>query len=84
VDVGVGDNGQILMSRTVRPMTVGTRSIMTPWSATSTDFREVEGLRVPWHLEASWSPPSDAFTYITMKSPRLPLSDKAAEAAIFP
>jgi hypothetical protein len=67
VDVEIGDNGQILMSSTVRPMTVGTRSVMTPWAATSTDFRDVEGLRVPWHLEASWNPPDGAFTYIIIE-----------------
>jgi len=62
VDVEVDNTGRIVLTRTVRPMIVGSRIAMTPWSATTNDFKECEGLRIPYSMEASWAPLEGAFT----------------------
>ena len=64
VDVEVDNNGCIVLTRSVRPMTVGSRIAMTPWSATTNDFQKFEGLRIPYSMEAAWAPPEGAFTYV--------------------
>jgi hypothetical protein len=46
-----------------RPRLVGKQSVLTPWSAMCSDFREVEGMRVPGHLEVLWHLPEGPFTY---------------------
>ncbi len=68
VDVEVDNTGRIVLTRTVRPMIVGSRIVMTPWSATTNDFKECEGLRIPYSMEASWAPLEGAFTYVRIAS----------------
>lgn len=64
VDLDIDGSGRIIAARAVRPMAVRSRSVMTPWSATTNDFRECDGLRIPFSLEASWAAPGGVFTYI--------------------
>jgi hypothetical protein len=64
VDLDVQDTGQISVARAIRPMTVGRKVAITPWSATPGDYKEWQGLRVPYSLEAAWEPQEGAFTYI--------------------
>lgn len=67
VDMDVGEDGRPLGSRAVRPMTVGSRIVRTPWSASGSEPQEREGLRIPRRLEASWIPPEGKFTYVRME-----------------
>jgi hypothetical protein len=67
VDLDVGGDGRILVARAIRPMTVGRRIVMTPWKATTADFREVEGMLVPHTMEAAWDAAGGAFTYIRIE-----------------
>jgi hypothetical protein len=67
VDLDVADTGRILVARAIRPMTVGPRIVLTPWTATTDDFREVEGMLIPHTMEASWDVPEGAFTYIRIE-----------------
>jgi hypothetical protein len=67
VDLDVDDTGRISLARAIRPMTVGRKIVMTPWSGKTSDFKEWQGLRVPNSLEAAWEPPEGAFTYIRIE-----------------
>jgi hypothetical protein len=67
VDLDVGGDGRILVARAIRPMTVGSRAVLTPWMATTADFREVEGLLIPHTMEATWEPSGGTFTYIRIE-----------------
>jgi len=67
VDLDVADTGRILVARAIRPMTVGSRIVMTPWKATTDDFREVDGIRIPHTMEAAWNAPEGTFTYIRIE-----------------
>jgi len=73
VDLDVADTGRILVARAMRPMTVGSRIVMTPWTATTDDFREVEGIRIPHMMEAAWDAPEGTFTYIRIELQRVSL-----------
>jgi hypothetical protein len=64
VDLDIHDAGRVIMTRAIRPMAVGSRILMAPWSATTNDFRECEGLRIPFSMEASWAVSGGTFTYI--------------------
>ena len=48
-------------------MTVGRRIVMTPWTGMTSDFKEWQGLRIPYSMEAAWEPPEGAFTYIRIR-----------------
>ena len=67
VELEVGADGRPIVLRAERPMMVGKQTALTPWSATGTDDREWEGLRVPTRLEASWHVESGPFTYIRIE-----------------
>ncbi len=67
VEIEVGADGRPVVSRAERPMMVGKRSILTPWSATGSDDRVFDGLRVPTRLEASWHVASGPFTYFRVE-----------------
>ncbi len=67
VEIEVGADGRPVVSRAERPMIVGKQTIMTPWSATGSDDRLFDGLRVPTRLEASWHVASGPFTYIRVE-----------------
>jgi hypothetical protein len=67
VNFEVAANGRILAARAIRPMTVGRRIVMTPWKATTGDFRQVEGMLIPHTMEATWEAPEGAFTYIRIE-----------------
>ena len=64
VDLEVDNTGRIVLTRAVRPMTMGSKIVMTPWSATTKEFQECEGLRIPYSMEAAWAPPEGTFTYV--------------------
>jgi hypothetical protein len=80
VDLDVADNGRILVARAIRPMTEGSRIIMTPWRATADEFREVEGIRIPHAMEAAWDAPEGAFTYIRIELLSVSLLQMTAES----
>lgn len=63
VDIDIGEDGRPLICRADRPRMVGKKAVLTPWSATCSEFREWEGLRVPTRLEVSWHLPEDPFIY---------------------
>ena len=67
VEIDFAEDGQTLVSRAVRPMTVGKRIIPTPWSASGSHPRVWDGLCATSRLEASWHPPEGAFVYIRME-----------------
>jgi hypothetical protein len=67
VDFDVEDSGRISAARAIRPMTVGRRIVMAPWSGRTSDFKDWQGLRVPYSMEAAWEPPEGAFTYIRIR-----------------
>jgi hypothetical protein len=67
VDVHVAADGAPLVIRAVRPMIVGTTAVPTPWFATGTHPSQHEGLRLWRSIEASWHPPTGAFTYIRVE-----------------
>ena len=59
--------GRISLARAIRPMTVGRKIVMTPSSGTTSDFKEWQGLLLPYSLEAAWEPLEGAFTYIRIQ-----------------
>jgi len=67
VDLDIGGAGRIVVARAIRPMTVGKRIVFTPWKAITNDFREVEGMLIPYKMEAAWDAPDEAFTYIRIE-----------------
>jgi hypothetical protein len=67
VDLDVEDTGRISLARAICPMTVGRKVVMTPWSGTTRNFKEWQGLLLPYSLEAAWEPLQGAFTYIRIQ-----------------
>ena len=63
VDMDIGDDGRPLGCRADRPAMVGKKAVLTPWSASCSDFREWEGLRVPTRLDATWHRAEGLFRY---------------------
>jgi len=63
VDIDIGEDGRPLACRADRPRAVGKKAVLTPWSATCSQFREWEGLRVASKLEVSWHLPDGPFIY---------------------
>jgi len=63
VDIDLDDDGRPLGCRADRPRMVGKKTVLTPWSATCSEFHEWEGLRVPTRLGASWQLPEGPFVY---------------------
>jgi len=63
VDIDLGDGGCPLGCRADRPRMVGKRTIQTPWTGRAMDFREIDGLRVPKHIEAAWLLTEGEFIY---------------------
>lgn len=63
VDIDLDDDGRPLGCRADRPRMVGKKTVLTPWSATCSEFHEWEGLRVPARLGASWQLPEGPFVY---------------------
>jgi hypothetical protein len=64
VEIEVAQDGRPVIARAERPRMLGKRTVLTPWSATSLDFREQEGLRLATRREAAWHLPEGAFTYV--------------------
>jgi hypothetical protein len=50
-----GPDGLPARVSTERFRDVGGKGVLTPWAGTSSDFREVDGLRVPFRMGASWT-----------------------------
>jgi hypothetical protein len=67
VDFYVEDTGRISLTRAIRPMAVGRKIVMTPWSGRTSDFKEWQGQRIPYSMEAAWELPEGAFTYIRIE-----------------
>lgn len=63
VDIDIDQDGRPLACRADRPRAVGKKTVLTPWSATCSEFREREGLRVASKLEVSWHLPEGPFLY---------------------
>jgi hypothetical protein len=63
VDMEIGGDGRPVVCRALRPRAVGKKTVDTPWSALGKDFREHEGLRIPFVTEARWQYPECEFTY---------------------
>ena len=66
VDLELDEAGRPVVMRAERPMTIGKKVTIEPWSATGREEREWDGLRVATHLEAAWDLPEGSFTYIRM------------------
>ena len=64
VDLDLDYVGRPVACRADRPRTVGTRLIVTSWSASYAAPLVCEGLQVPSHLEAAWHLPEGPFTYV--------------------
>jgi hypothetical protein len=67
VEMEVHEEGFPVCVRAVRPMTVGKKIIMTPWSARGTGIQEWEGMRVWTRMEAAWHPQEGEFTYVRLE-----------------
>jgi hypothetical protein len=67
VDLDLDDAGSPMLTRAVRPMTVGKRIIPTLWSASGSEPQEREGLRVWRRMEAAWHPVEGEFTYVRIE-----------------
>ncbi len=63
VDFVIADDGRPLDCTAERPRTVGKQSIPTPWAGRATDFREFEGMLLPYRLAAEWRLPEGPFVY---------------------
>ncbi len=63
VDLEINREGCPVVCKAERPMTQGKRSVLTPWSASASEFRKWEGLRIASRLDASWRLPDGAFEY---------------------
>ena len=61
VDLDLGEDGRPLGCRADRPRLVGKRTILTPWSASCSEPREWEGLRVTSRNEVTWHLPGQSF-----------------------
>ena len=64
VEIDLAEDGRPLLVRATRPMMVGKRVVPTVWSATGSEPRDWEGLRVWRHMEAAWHLAEGPFTYI--------------------
>jgi hypothetical protein len=67
VEIDVGEDGRPILTRAVRPMTVGKHVIPTLWSASGSDPQVWDGLRVWRRMEASWHLAEGAFTYVRIE-----------------
>ncbi len=67
VEMDLDEQGVPLVSRALRHMTVGRKTIETPWSARGSDAQEREGMRVWTRMEAAWHLPEGAYTYIRIE-----------------
>jgi len=64
VDLELSEEGRPLGARADRGRLVGKQTILTPWTATGSEFRDCEGITTPRQFEASWILPEGPFTYI--------------------
>jgi hypothetical protein len=64
VDYELDESGRPARVRCIRPMAMGNRVLLTPWSGTGSDEGEWDGMRMARHMEAAWNPPEGSFTYI--------------------
>lgn len=63
VDWELAQGGRPLAIRALRPRLAGKDVILTQWTATTREFREVEGMRLATHLEVAWQGSEGEFTY---------------------
>lgn len=63
VDIEIDGDGRPAAFRADRPRAAGERSVITPWSGTCGEYREIEGVRIATKLEVSWELPDGMFTY---------------------
>ena len=81
VDLDVEDTGRISLARAIRPMAVGRKIVMTPWSGRMSHFKEWQGLRIPYSMEAAWEPPEGTFTYIRIELTSVTISAESRSPA---
>lgn len=67
VDCDIDKHGRPTLIHCIRPMAVGNRAILTPWSASGNETQEWEGMRMMRRLEATWNPPEGSFSYIRIE-----------------
>jgi hypothetical protein len=67
VEIDVGEDGRPILTRAVRPMTVGKRAIPTLWSASGSEPQMWDGLRVWRRMEAAWHTAEGPFTYVRIE-----------------
>jgi len=63
VDLEISEQGCPLVCRADRPRMVGKQAVVTPWSATCSDFYVRQGMRLPGNAEALWHLPQGSFSY---------------------
>jgi hypothetical protein len=67
VEIDLSEDGRPMLTRAIRPMTLGTRVIPTPWSASGSESQEWDGLRVWRRMEAAWHLTEGPFTYVRIE-----------------
>ena len=67
IDIDVDEQGRPFACRADRPRQVGSQAIVTPWSASASEWREWNGYRVPTKLEATWHLADGPFTYVRIE-----------------
>ena len=65
VDLEIDPEGKLVRFHALRPRMAGKTTVITPWSGTCEEHREVDGLRVATRLNASWHPPEGEFVYVS-------------------
>ena len=66
----VNEQGQPTQFTTDRYMEEYGRYRLTPWSGQSNEYREVDGMRIPTRIEATWHLASGEFSYFRCKITR--------------
>jgi hypothetical protein len=67
VETEIDEDGRPQITRAMRPMLVGKKAILTPWSASGSDPDERDGVRVWRRMEASWHLPEGVFPYVRIE-----------------
>jgi hypothetical protein len=63
VEILVNQAGEMTECRADRLRMADEGFVLTPWSATCSDYCEWEGMRVPTRMQATWHLPEGTFTY---------------------
>jgi hypothetical protein len=71
VDFEIDADGRSVGCRAERPRAVGRQFVLNPWIGTCAEFREWEGMRVAYGLQAAWRLEEREFVYFATRSLRL-------------